>query len=383
MVRLVKGAYWDTEIKRAQERGLADYPVFTRKAMTDLCYIACARKLLAARPRALSAVRHPQCADGRERDRGWPAASRATNSSACTAWARRSTSALLAEAAATPPAASMRRSAAIAICSPIWCGGCWRTAPTPRSCRSPPIRTVPIATILRAPAGLDRRSPTHARHPNIPLPRDLYAPTRHNSPGIEFGDRGEPRRAARRASALPTPPARRAADRRHRACRASRARCSRRSTATPIGRCVEGDEAIVGAAMAAAQAGFAAWSATPGRAARRGARARRRSARSATAAALIALLQARGRQDARRCGRRGARGGRFLPLLRRARRAARSRRSRCRGRPARATSCAIAAAACSSASARGIFRWRSFSARSRRRSPPATRWWRSRPSRRR
>src|SRR5262249_28069063 len=49
MVRLVKGAYWDSEIKRAQERGLADYPVFTRKAMTDLCYLACVRKLLAAR----------------------------------------------------------------------------------------------------------------------------------------------------------------------------------------------------------------------------------------------------------------------------------------------------------------------------------------------
>ena len=46
--RLVKGAYWDTEIKRAQERGLADYPVFTRKAMTDLHYIACADRLLAA-----------------------------------------------------------------------------------------------------------------------------------------------------------------------------------------------------------------------------------------------------------------------------------------------------------------------------------------------
>src|SRR6185437_3086904 len=42
MVRLVKGAYWDTEIKRAQERGLDGYPVFTRKAMTDLNYIACA-----------------------------------------------------------------------------------------------------------------------------------------------------------------------------------------------------------------------------------------------------------------------------------------------------------------------------------------------------
>src|SRR5665213_750529 len=51
MLRLVKGAYWDTEIKRAQERGLDDYPVFTRKAMTDLNYIACARKLLALRHR--------------------------------------------------------------------------------------------------------------------------------------------------------------------------------------------------------------------------------------------------------------------------------------------------------------------------------------------
>ena len=48
MVRLVKGAYWDTEIKRAQVDGLADYPVFTRKNHTDVSYLACARKLLAA-----------------------------------------------------------------------------------------------------------------------------------------------------------------------------------------------------------------------------------------------------------------------------------------------------------------------------------------------
>jgi len=46
MVRLVKGAYWDTEIKRSQERGLADYPVFTRKSATDVSYMACARALL-------------------------------------------------------------------------------------------------------------------------------------------------------------------------------------------------------------------------------------------------------------------------------------------------------------------------------------------------
>src|SRR5690606_1346786 len=46
MVRLVKGAYWDTEIKRAQVMGLAGYPVFTRKVNTDISYIACARKLI-------------------------------------------------------------------------------------------------------------------------------------------------------------------------------------------------------------------------------------------------------------------------------------------------------------------------------------------------
>jgi RHH-type proline utilization regulon transcriptional repressor/proline dehydrogenase/delta 1-pyrroline-5-carboxylate dehydrogenase len=48
MIRLVKGAYWDSEIKLAQTNGLEDYPVFTRKAYTDVSFIACARKLLAA-----------------------------------------------------------------------------------------------------------------------------------------------------------------------------------------------------------------------------------------------------------------------------------------------------------------------------------------------
>ncbi|MGU3327565.1 trifunctional transcriptional regulator/proline dehydrogenase/L-glutamate gamma-semialdehyde dehydrogenase [Methylobacterium mesophilicum] len=48
MVRLVKGAYWDSEIKRAQVDGLAGFPVFTRKLHTDVSYLACAQKLLAA-----------------------------------------------------------------------------------------------------------------------------------------------------------------------------------------------------------------------------------------------------------------------------------------------------------------------------------------------
>ncbi|MCS7269173.1 MAG: bifunctional proline dehydrogenase/L-glutamate gamma-semialdehyde dehydrogenase PutA [Geminicoccaceae bacterium] len=47
-VRLVKGAYWDAEIKRAQQQGLDDYPVWTRKTTTDVAFLACARRLLRA-----------------------------------------------------------------------------------------------------------------------------------------------------------------------------------------------------------------------------------------------------------------------------------------------------------------------------------------------
>ena len=57
MVRLVKGAYWDAEIKRAQVDGMAGYPVYTRKVHTDVSYLVCARKLLAA-----SSLLYPQFA---------------------------------------------------------------------------------------------------------------------------------------------------------------------------------------------------------------------------------------------------------------------------------------------------------------------------------
>ena len=55
MVRLVKGAYWDTEIKAAQVAGLPDYPVFTRKVATDVSYLACAKVMLAAKDAIYSA----------------------------------------------------------------------------------------------------------------------------------------------------------------------------------------------------------------------------------------------------------------------------------------------------------------------------------------
>jgi RHH-type proline utilization regulon transcriptional repressor/proline dehydrogenase/delta 1-pyrroline-5-carboxylate dehydrogenase len=93
MVRLVKGAYWDAEIKRAQLDGLPDFPVYTRKIHTDVAYIACARKLLAARDACLPAVRHSQRAvAGHNLPARRPGffASAITSSSACTAWASRS-----------------------------------------------------------------------------------------------------------------------------------------------------------------------------------------------------------------------------------------------------------------------------------------------------
>ncbi len=91
MVRLVKGAYWDSEIKRAQERGLDGYPVYTRKVATDVSYLACARRLLAAGP-----LFYPQFATHNAHTaRGGPRTGRRRaaigSSSACTAWARRCT----------------------------------------------------------------------------------------------------------------------------------------------------------------------------------------------------------------------------------------------------------------------------------------------------
>jgi RHH-type transcriptional regulator, proline utilization regulon repressor / proline dehydrogenase / delta 1-pyrroline-5-carboxylate dehydrogenase len=146
MVRLVKGAYWDSEIKRAQLDGQAGYPVYTRKAYTDVAYLACARKLLAA-PLAV----FPQFATHNAHTLAavcsWPVVLRpargATSSSACTAWARRCTSRWWRRpppAAWAAPAASMRRWARTRRCWPTWCAGCWRTAPTPPSCTASPMR---------------------------------------------------------------------------------------------------------------------------------------------------------------------------------------------------------------------------------------------------
>src|SRR5499426_3399508 len=186
MVRLVKGAYWDSEVKRAQERGLSDYPVFTRKAMTDLSYLHCTRKLLAARQ--------------------WLFPQFATHNAL--------TVASVIEDAGGVAGYEFQRlhgmgevlyetltdelpGAAVRVYAPV--GGhrdllaylvrrLLENGANSSFVSVAADPAVPVASILERPQnriGEARR----ARHRNIPLPRDVYGPQRRNSAGVEFGDR--------------------------------------------------------------------------------------------------------------------------------------------------------------------------------------------------
>ena len=175
MVRLVKGAYWDSEIKRAQVDGLDGYPVYTRKVYTDVCYLACARKMLAA-PSEI----YPQFATHN-------AQTLASIYHMAGAWhpgpirvsvpARHGRAALHAggrlcqpKASSVGRAASMRRWARTKRCSPIWCVDCWRTVPTRRSsialqiptCRS--TISLPIRFRLRGASAPTAARSVHRTH---------------------------------------------------------------------------------------------------------------------------------------------------------------------------------------------------------------------------
>jgi RHH-type proline utilization regulon transcriptional repressor/proline dehydrogenase/delta 1-pyrroline-5-carboxylate dehydrogenase len=186
MVRLVKGAYWDTEIKRAEERGLDDYPVFTRKAMTDLNYVACAQKLLALRPRifpqfathnALTVATILELAGGEggfefQRLHGMGEA----------LYARLSEDRLAVAYRTYAPVGSHRDLLAYLVRRLLENGANSSFVALAADDK------VPVATLLRRPADIIGGA-DNARHPNIPLPHDLYRPRRANSRGIEFGER--------------------------------------------------------------------------------------------------------------------------------------------------------------------------------------------------
>ena len=143
---------------------------------------------------------------------------------------------------------------------------------------------VPIADILARPQARIADA-TGARHPNIPLPRDLYGAVRKNSAGVEFGDRASlDRLLADVRAAAPDGAGGRSAGRRRRAARPATARWSRRSTAAPSARSPRATRPSSISAMAAAEAGFPSWDATP------------REARAAVLARAGDALEARSRR---------------------------------------------------------------------------------------
>jgi RHH-type proline utilization regulon transcriptional repressor/proline dehydrogenase/delta 1-pyrroline-5-carboxylate dehydrogenase len=207
-VRLVKGAYWDTEIKRAQERGLPEYPVFTRKAMTDLCYLACVKQLLAARNRLFpqfathnaltvaSVIEDAGGIDGFEFQRLYgmgealyEALSAEFPDAACRVYA---------------PVGGHRDLLAYLVRRLLENGA---NSSFVSAAADP---SVPIDEILRRPQSWIG-APAQARNHKIPLPRDIFQPERRAAAGIDFGDRcsldaliGEIRgAAAMRAEAAP------------------------------------------------------------------------------------------------------------------------------------------------------------------------------------
>ena len=186
MVRLVKGAYWDTEIKRAQERGLADYPVFTRKAMTDLCYLDCVRKLLAARPRL-----YPQFATHNALTVACVIEDAAGTGGFEFQRLHGMGEALYESLLGGLPDLTCRVYAPVGGYADLLAYLVRRLLENGANSSFVSVAAdpaVPIESILRRPQSWIADA-SHARHSHIPLPRDLFGPARRNSAGVEFGDR--------------------------------------------------------------------------------------------------------------------------------------------------------------------------------------------------
>jgi RHH-type transcriptional regulator, proline utilization regulon repressor / proline dehydrogenase / delta 1-pyrroline-5-carboxylate dehydrogenase len=290
MVRLVKGAYWDTEIKRAQERGLDGYPVFTRKAMTDLNYVACAQKLLDLRPRLF-----PQFATHN-----------ALTVATVLELAGNATGfefqrlhgmgeALYARLSADHPDLAYRTYAPVGSHRDLLAYLVRRLLENGANSSFVALAAddaIPVATLLRRPADIIGAA-ERASHPNIPLPRDLLKPQRQNSRGVEFGARTALSAlvadiAADTATVTAAPLIDGVA-----AAGPARQAISPIDLTKVIGTVVEATPAEADAAVAAARAGFRRWNATPA-AVRAGILEKAADLLEQRAAHFIALLQREG-----------------------------------------------------------------------------------------
>jgi RHH-type transcriptional regulator, proline utilization regulon repressor / proline dehydrogenase / delta 1-pyrroline-5-carboxylate dehydrogenase len=290
MVRLVKGAYWDSEIKRAQERGLPGYPVFTRKAMTDLNYIACAEKLLALRPRlfpqfathnALTVATVVELANGEggfelQRLHGMGEA-------------------LYAQLASDHPDLACRTYAPVGSHRDLLAYLVRRLLENGANSSFVALAAddaVPVAQLLRRPAELIGVA-ANARHPHIPLPADLFSPSRKNSRGLEFGDRAALQELLAAIAAETAPVVATALINGKAGTGQARPLASPNDPATSIGSVIDPTPADLDAAMAAARAGFSSWRRTQA-STRAGFLERAADLLEQRAAHFIALLQREG-----------------------------------------------------------------------------------------
>ncbi len=278
MVRLVKGAYWDTEVKRAQERGLNDYPVFTRKAMTDLHYMACAKKLLDARPQIYPQfATHNALTVAAILERGGPMMG--YEFQRLHGMGEDIYRALLSDL----PSAACRIYAPVGGHQDLLAYLVRRLLENGANSSFVSVAAdpqVPISNLLRRPQDIIA-VPTHARHPLLPLPQDLYRPERKNSRGIELGDRQSLQQCLVNVknAGLPSGPA---APLVNGAAQEGRAR----AVISPIdgqsiGVAVDASPETARAAMIAAHAAFPAWS------------SKKVAARAATLDRMAELLEAR------------------------------------------------------------------------------------------
>ncbi|SHG13460.1 bifunctional proline dehydrogenase/L-glutamate gamma-semialdehyde dehydrogenase PutA [Bradyrhizobium erythrophlei] len=260
MVRLVKGAYWDTEIKRAQERGLDDYPVFTRKAMTDLNYVACAQKLLTLRPRLF-----PQFATHNALTVATLEELAGDTSGFEFQRLHGMGEALYAQLSADRPGLATRTYAPVGSHRDLLAYLVRRLLENGANSSFVALAAddaVPASTLLRRPAETIGTA-SDARHKKIPLPRDLYQPQRRNSRGIEFGERAALTGLLAAIAAEATPVAAAPLIDGQTQTGTARPIVSPIDPATSVGSVVDPTPEQAGAAVAAARAGFFCWSRTP------------------------------------------------------------------------------------------------------------------------
>ena len=258
MVRLVKGAYWDSEVKRAQERGLADYPVFTRKAMTDLSYQACARRLLAARPRL-----YPQFAT----HNALTVATILTEAKGTQGYEFQRLhgmgDTLYRHLLAHHPDLACRTYAPVGGHRELLAYLVRRLLENGANSSFVSVAAdpqVPIENLLQRPAAL-LGSASAARHRHLPLPHALYGVTRQNSRGVEFGHEESLQALQQEVAhaALQVPQKAASVIDGERQQGKARPVTSPQQHGHAIGEVVEADIALADVAMRAARAGYQSW----------------------------------------------------------------------------------------------------------------------------